>query len=240
MRLTARAQALNRPLSIGSLKDGGVYTFRVPPLVQTNLFFRVGWVDDVFIKIPSRRGLEGYKNFVRLAQSTSAARALEHAERFEELESTLERFSDLQQLVATPEMAHYLVVHKIQYERLRAELAVYIPSARFGALRSSRFLGKLEPVLFQERIPGTTLWEMFDFAGGQVLPRWRPSLPTISAQLSRLLDSCLLNHIDWNIHNFVFHDPDQRLFYVDLKPTTFVARDSNEHNLKGIREYFLV
>jgi hypothetical protein len=27
---------------------------------------------------------------------------------------------------------------------------------------------------------------------------------------------------------------------VDMKPTTFVARESNEHNLKGIREYFVV
>ena len=49
----------------------------------------------------------------------------------------------------------------------------------------------------------------------------------------------LLTHIDWNIQNFVFREADQRLFYVDLKPTTFVATHSNEHNLKGIREYFV-
>jgi hypothetical protein len=52
-------------------------------------------------------------------------------------------------------------------------------------------------------------------------------------------DSNLVNHVDWNIQNFVFREPDQRLFYVDLKPTTFVAIQSNEHNLKGIREYFV-
>ena len=69
--------------------------------------------------------------------------------------------------------------------------------------------------------------------------QWWPFLPAISAQLERLLDSRLLNHIDWNIKNFVFRESDERLFYVDMKPTTFVATHSNEHNLKGIREYFI-
>ncbi len=48
-----------------------------------------------------------------------------------------------------------------------------------------------------------------------------------------------LDHIDWNIQNFVFREKDARLFYVDMKPTTFVAKESNEQNLKGIRDYFV-
>ena len=58
-------------------------------------------------------------------------------------------------------------------------------------------------------------------------------------QLGNLLDSPLLAHIDWNIKNFVFRERDERLFYVDLKPTTFVAAGGNERNLKAIREYFV-
>jgi hypothetical protein len=38
----------------------------------------------------------------------------------------------------------------------------------------------------------------------------------------------------------VFDEAAGQLFYVDLKPTTFVARQSNEQNLDGIRRYFLV
>ena len=98
----------------------------------------------------------------------------------------------------------------------------------------------LEPALFQERVPGTTLWQMYDFAVLQVRPQWRPFLPAIAAQLSKLLDSGLVNHVDWNIQNFVFDEQKGRLFYVDLKPTILVARQSNEHNLQGIRDYFLV
>jgi hypothetical protein len=81
---------------------------------------------------------------------------------------------------------------------------------------------------------------MYDFGREEVLPRWKPFLPTISVQLSNLLDSALLKHIDWNIKNFVFNEPSGRLFYVDQKPTIFTADHGNEANLKGIREIFLV
>ena len=166
----------------------------------------------------------------------------EEGERFESLDSALAPFSSLGALIARDrEMAHYLAIHKLQYERLRRQSGLCIPQARFGMLRSARLrvLHRIEPVLFQERIPGTTLWDIFDFTALQVKARWQRHLPAISAQLSNLLDSRLLKHIDWNIQNFVFDERDERLFYVDLKPTTFVARSSNEHNLKGIREYFL-
>jgi hypothetical protein len=140
------------------------------------------------------------------------------------------------------ELAHYLAVHKLQYERLRKQAAVQIPEARFGALCSVRhkILRRFEPLMLQARIPGTTLWKMFDFSALRVLPAWRPFLPAISARLSELLTSPVVNHIDWNIQNFVFDETTESLFYVDLKPTTFISRASNEHNLKGIRDYFVV
>ena len=140
------------------------------------------------------------------------------------------------------EFAHYLAVHKVQYERLQTQTAVGIPRARFGLLRSTRLgiFRSYEPALFQERVPGTTLWDMFDFEALRVMTRWQPFVSAISAQLSLLLDSGLREHVDWNIKNFVFDEARRRLFYVDLKPTTFVAKQSNEHNLTGIRDYFIV
>ncbi len=58
----------------------------------------------------------------------------------------------------------------------------------------------------------------------RVLPRYQAFLPAISMQLCELLDAGLTNHIDWNIKNFVFDESEERLFYVDLKPTVFVAK----------------
>jgi hypothetical protein len=234
-------EALRRPLSIAAVRDGGVYALKLEPLPQTGLFLKVGRIDDVFVKMPSKQGLEDYRKYVRLGHSTSAdIRAIEDSERFEGLDSTLQRFPEFLQLgTANREVVHYLAVHRIQYERLQTIAAVNIPAARFALLRSGRLIRKLEPVFFQERVEGTTLWEMFDFSALEVTKRWWPFLPAISAQLVKLLDSDLLTHIDWNIQNFVFRETDQRLFYVDMKPTTFVATQSNEHNLKGIREYFV-
>jgi hypothetical protein len=234
-------EALHRPLSIDAIRHGGVYTLSLEPLPQTNLFLKVGCIDDVFVKMPSQKGLDDYRRDVRRAQRTSAdIRALEESERFEALDWTLQRFPEFSQLgTADREVVHYLAVHRIQYERLRTDVAVNVPAARFAVLRSGRLIRKLQPVFFQERVEGTTLWEMFDFSVLEVTRRWWPFLPTISTQLKRLLDSDLLPHIDWNIQNFVFRETDQRLFYVDMKPTIFVTTQSNEHNLNGIREYFV-
>jgi len=236
-----RAEALRRPLSIDAVRDGGVYSLTLGPLAQTGLFLEVGRIDDVFVKMPSQRGLEDFRQYVLLAQSTPAdIRALEDSERSEALAQTLHRFPEFLELGEVPrETVHYLAVHRLQYERLRVEAAVNVPAARFALLRSGKLFPKLAPVFFQEAIDGTTLWQMFDFSAQEVTKRWWPFLPAISAQLERLLDSPLLDHIDWNIQNFVFREKDERLFYVDMKPTTFVAKESNEQNLKGIRDYFV-
>jgi hypothetical protein len=133
-------------------------------------------------------------------------------------------------------------LYKIQYQRLLTQSAVAVPQAKFGAVkwRSLGIFYTFRPALFQRRISGTTLWDMYDFGREEILPRWRPFLPAISVQLSNLLDSALLKHIDWNIKNFVFNEPSGRLFYVDQKPTIFTADHGNQANLKGIREIFLV
>jgi len=239
-----KVQMLQHPLSINCFRDGGGYALPAPALTQTNLFMKVGWVDQLYIKVPSKRGLEDYRRFVKLAQrGLEDIRQLEEAERFERLTETLADLPDLAPLTSVgSELAHYVAIHKLQYERLTRQSAVKIPQARFGTIQRKGwgFFRSFEPALFQERITGTTLWSMFDFEGLAVMPRWRPFVSAIGAQLSNLLDSGLRDHIDWNIQNFVFDDAAGQLFYVDLKPTTFVAKQSNEQNLQGIRRYFLV
>jgi hypothetical protein len=239
-----RVEVLHHPLSIDCFRDGGGYALPDLPLTQTNLFMKVGWVDRLYLKVPSERGLEDYRKFVKLAQTgPEDVRQLEERERFELLPETLKTLPDLAPLTSIgSELAHYVAIHKLQYQRLQQQNAVRIPRARFGTLQRKgwAFFRSFEPALFQERICGTTLWSIFDFGALMVMPRWRPFASTISAQLSNLLDSGLRDHIDWNIKNFVFDEQAGQLFYVDLKPTTFVARQSNQQNLEGIRRYYLV
>ena len=202
-------------------------------------------MDELFIKVPSSYGLKDYRVFVEAPETLCKwnIRPLEAIERFDGWQSALDRFPSLKPLESLgPRTVHYLLLYKIQYERLLTQSAVVIPQAKFGAVRSRPFgiFHNFRPALFQRRIYGTTLWDMYDFGREEVLPRWKPFLPAISAQLSNLLDSALVKHIDWNIKNFVFNEPSGRLFYVDQKPTIFAADHGNEANLKGIREIFLV
>ena len=78
--------ALQHPLSIDCFRDGGGYAVQVPPLTQTNLFMKVGWVDELYIKVPSGTRA-GRLPEIRQA-GTERARghpAVEEAERFERL-----------------------------------------------------------------------------------------------------------------------------------------------------------
>lgn len=237
-----KVASLERPFSIDLVRDGGVYHMPDIPLVQTNLFLRTGCADNLYLKIPSERGIGDYRLFIRNADSNRAdIRGVEEAERFKNLDRTLSAFPDLKALTAiSSELAHYLAVHKLQYERLKTQSAVRIPRACYGVVCLTRFgiFRKFEPALFQERIQGTTLWNMFDFDALQVRPAWRHCISEISARLSALLASGLEQHIDWNIQNFIWDDSERELFYVDQKPSLLVAKHSNEYNLKGIRDHF--
>jgi hypothetical protein len=243
MLSVAGAERLGSPFSIGSVRDGGTYEIQGLSLVQTNLFLRIGRLDELFIKVPTERGIADYRELIqREERHPQDLRPLEERERFARLQLTLEAFPDLKSLIyADAESAHYLAVHKLQFERLRGQTAVEIPRARFGMLQSEEGgLFKIkQPALFQERVRGATLWSMFDFANERVRPRWQRFLPAISGQLAELLDAGLTQHIDWNIKNFVFDETEERLFYVDLKPSRFVAKESNDRNLKGIRDHFI-
>jgi len=240
-----KIESRQRTSSFASFADGGCYTFLPPPeLTKTNLFLKVARLDQVYLKLPSERGFGDYRQFIRLATSnTEDVRTLEENEKFSHLETTLRDFPALAPLTAiSSELAHYLVVHKLQHERLRSQHFVKIPEVRFGAMQFKGwgFLRSYEPAMFQEAIPGTTLWNMFDFDALALKPEWRPFARNISDRLSGLLASGLITHIDWNIQNFVFDKASSDLYYVDLKPTTFVARHSNERNLDGIRRYYLL
>jgi hypothetical protein len=240
-------------ITLDEVSDGGSYT--LPEGLsseQTNLFFTVARLGSLFVKIPTERGLGDYRTFIRDGQVTDAdIRPLEDAERFEALDRGLHNHAALRP-VARPgsrgqdsrEHAHYLLVHWLQYDRLRTSGLIGIPESRFALVARPGSGGRATrdqeiPANFQERIPGATLWDMFDFESESVRPAWKPFKATIATQLSALLDSALVNHIDWNIKNFVFHGAEQRLYYVDSKPSLYVARSSNDQNLSGIRTHFL-
>src|SRR5208283_2063934 len=119
--------------------------------------------------------------FLQLAQThPEDVRPLEDVERFDALDQTLEQFPALRRfLPLDPEIAHYLAVHNLQYRRIRNQTAIGIPLTAFGVARSARPFAKPRPAFFQQRVPGITLWEMFDFTTSQVKRQWLQHLPVI-------------------------------------------------------------
>lgn len=238
------AESLRRPLSIDVLHDGGIYSLAEAAFVQTNLFVEIARVDDLYIKIPSERGFADYRSFVRLGESSAVdIRVLEPEEQFEKLDELLQFHPEFRNLIGLgAEVVHYLMVHKLQYLRMQTQTALRIPRARFAVLDAAHSsVGSTRgPALFQERVRGTTLWNMFDSAERRIASPWQQHLPDISRRLSELLDSSLVNHIDWNIRNFIFQESTESLFYVDMKPTILLSKESNNQNLRGIRDYFIV
>lgn len=223
-------ELLTTAVAVEGIVDGGCY--RLPPNLlfeQTNLFFRIARAGGLYIKLPTDRGIDDYRILIRDAGVTeSDIRPLEDEER---RDPAVDR-----------EDAHYLTVHRRQYERLRAADSIGIPEARFARIQgeASGFSpGHSTPAIFQQRIPGATLWDMFDFDSLCLRPAWQPFKKIMASQLRAVIESALIDHVDWNIRNFVFHGAEQRLYYVDSKPAVYVARSSNEKNLSGIRAHFL-
>ena len=241
-----RVHSLRPPFTLEGIENGSIYSANGISPRPSNLFLEIASGGDLYIKIPSAYALRDLQAFVDAPESLGQwnIRQPIDAERFDRLDDALSvpAYTCLRRLESLPrEQIYYLVLFMMQYRRLRTQTAVGIPEARFGAIRLRRFglFHRDTPALFQQRIPGVTLWEMFDFEADRIRPEWVAGLTDVKPQLSALLYSPMAAHIDWNIKNFVLHATTKQLFYIDQKPTLFVAGHGNEHNLNGIRRHFL-
>src|SRR5262245_51932516 len=104
-----RAETLARPLSLDSVRDGGTYAVPALAAVRTNVFFRIARVDALYIKVPSREGLEEYRKVVKLGPPPSVdVRHPQDAEAFDQIARAVQErpsFSALEFL--GPELLHY-------------------------------------------------------------------------------------------------------------------------------------
>lgn len=226
---------LQSPLDIDQFRDGESYSVPGLNFVQTNLFFEIAFADGVVVKRPSQRGRDDFEKYVRNEQKDwDDVRGVEDPERFANLSSLCSRFPDIGRVAGASSLddAHYLLVHKLQHERLKGTDLLFVPTTRFVMLDSG-------PAIAQEKVTGTSLWQMYDHIEGVLQPRWKPLLPVLSQRLGGLLGSDLRDHLNWNIKNLIYDDSHQRLYYVDCTPSVLFARSANEHNIRGVREVFV-
>jgi hypothetical protein len=240
-------EQISRPSRVSSFQDGRIYEYPDASFTATHLFSLTAKVDDVILKLPSDFGWGEFVRFVRDGQTSP--RGVRTNER-------LERLSSYRELLAAhpgyssihdscgERVTHFILVHKLQYERLRQQSIVEIPESRFVVLRAMRkrlFFRSYDwiPTVAQQCVTGNSLWDMFDHDSQQLRSDCARYLPALAPRLSGLLASPLAHHINWNIDNFIYDTRGDRLHYVDSKPTTVIDAVIDERNRRYLREEFI-
>jgi hypothetical protein len=253
-----------RPLSVDRFRDGSCYALRSPRLRQTNVYLKVTELDQVFVKVPNEEARDYHRTLLFKGLPGPYAirepEGLELPERFSEALDQLPDFrtvlSDHQEYGISLDdetvnaIIHYLVVHRLHVDKLKHLGCIAIPEARFVVAKviqrkfSLLKLGFVEsaeitPAIIQQKVRGTSLWEIFDPITGSMHAEWYAHRRTISDLLRPLARSPESKYYDWNLQNFIFDDKTQILHYVDSKPTIFARKYENDRNLEGIKRCVL-
>ncbi len=249
------------PLAVSGFDNGGLYELPALRFRTNNIFLDVAAADAVYLKLLNRNAIGYHKEF--FWSDTRPPHPIRYAEGLElrsEFETALDAFPQLRLSPSpsslgvgnTPDelerLCHCLLLHKINQDRISGSSVVAVPQSRFVYFRRSmgRWFGWGAPTrllvagIVQERVEGTALWDMYSPRLGGVTSGWRHHLPDISSQLRAILDGPMCSHFDWNPQNFIYNPSERRAYYIDSKPTTFQGFGENEHNLRGIRMFFLV
>jgi hypothetical protein len=236
--------------SVESIRNGTLYQWPTTGIEESStLYSNVGCLDEVVIKLPSSHGFAEYNKYVvREETDKDAIRVNERIERFQNIEQLVARYPSLREARTTigDKKVHWLLLHMLQYERLRG--LIKIPETRFCFFCKKGFLFKsTHPGLVQQRVNGILMWDMIDHEVVHedaehepfVKQEYKSVIPQISSQLGPLVTASHSLHINWHIKNFIYDPKTNVLYYVDLKPSNIFGKWRNEQNIRNIRRDFL-
>jgi len=240
--------------SIDMVQDGRLYQWPASggeriPSVSDQPYSVVMHLDHVVAKLPSSYGYSEYEKYVvRDETDNDGIRGNESIEEFRNLDQLLARYDSFRdaRIAFGDKMVHWLLVQRLQYDRLKA--AIRIPETRYcffskrGLLYSSTL-----PGIIQKRVTGISLWDMINHEVVHadrerdpfVRQEYEPLVSHISSQLRPLATPAFSSHINWHIKNFIFDPETNVLYYLDLKPSSIFGRWRNEQNLRNIQRDFL-
>jgi hypothetical protein len=236
--------------SADRIQDGALYQWPSTGIQEcSTLYSTVAFLDQIVIKLPSSHGFDEYNKYVVKEQADNdAIRGNETIERFQNVDQLLARYPSCRQAQITigDKKTHWLLLHKLQYDRLKR--SIKIPETRFCFFSKKGFLfASVHPGLVQRRVTGISLWDMIDHEVWHedrehepfVRQEYESLIPQISAQLAPLATHDLFMHINWYIKNFIFDPKTNILYYLDLKPSNIFGKWRNDQNLREIRRDFL-
>lgn len=230
---------------ISSIADGSVYELSRLTFQTPNVFTSLAFTESLVVKLPTRAWKDDFALYVQRGESPLSGYPCVRLADAEErnVENLLAQFPDFRGIHAQNVIdAHFLLVHKLQYERLcrASKRTIRIPQSRFiiALKRTLLFFSTRSPAVIQERVAGTPLLEMVEDHVDAIIPKWQPFLPKINPRLHELLSSDLTNHLNWYIRNFIYDPKTDILWYVDPKPTCLFAGYGNERNIQGLHNVF--
>ena len=232
-------KALQKSTTIDTIVDGAIYKLPELDFFTPNIFSSIAFMDELIVKKPRKALLEDFRRLIKGWKSRGNVRPATSEEL--DISALLDKFPEFRwgQHQYT-EQAHFLMIHRLQYDRLKQANAICLPKSRFVFVCRSRFwfFDQIIPVVIQERIDGIPLLEMVEKHSNAIIPKWVKFLPKINLRLRELLTSDLKNHINWFIRNFVYNPQDDILWYIDSKPSCLFARIGNEQNIQGLHDIF--
>ena len=243
MPSTDTATSIEESTSISSLTDGETYELSGLEFSTPNVFTSLAFTHNLAVKLPTAAWIEDFRRYVTRGELGASVnpnvRLASEGER--NINQLLDKFPEFQSLHShRPGIAHFLMVHKLQYQRLRSGANIRIPQSSFGVAKQTRllFLKRFTPMVIQERVSGTPLLEMYDAENDNIRSQWLPFLPKINPILRDLIESDLGEHLNWFIRNFLYDTEGNVLFYVDPKPTCLFAKRGNDRNIQSLKEIF--
>ncbi len=241
----------SNPLLVREFENGSSYAFHGLHLTQTNMFFRIDRLNNLIVKAPTEIAKASHLDIFNGHYKTDMIRPLEGLEIPSNFSEALDKYPEFRRAVSNPSdmqlsiaddaikvLVHYLLIHRLHYERLKKTGHVLIPDTRFVIGRIDK---DYSPLILQDYVKGNSLWEMYDVAHGIMLPKWRKHRRAISDILTPLTRIPNSERFDWNIKNFIFDDKISAIYYVDSKamPMYFGA-SRNQANLDAVKRFVLL
>ncbi len=238
MSISSNPIALINELSnITDIKDGVTYELSKLKFQNTgNVFSQIAYTRSLVIKKPRYAWMRNFRYSVidPFYDGVRVANAMER-----NIVALLDEFPEFD-VIQNSKHAHFLMVHKLQYQRINETTNIQIPTSRFILVIGHSFLlkKKLYPVIVQEKVKGIPLIEMFNQNTESIKPQYIEFLPTINPILRDLMESRLRDQFNWYIGNFLYNPDTKVISYVDPKPSCLFSEAENEQNIQGLRKVF--
>jgi hypothetical protein len=252
MSETMTPASLPNSPSIADINDASLFHWPKSANWQTTSYSRILARDSVYVKAASSHGFTEYKKYVvHETRDSDAIRRNETVEKLANLSQLVGKYPAFEQFADQfgELQTHWLLIHRLQYDRLKENTSIALPDICFVFLSKPRLFRSpaIHPASVQSRISGICLFDMIDHTivlenrrtRSFVKDDYKPLLPSIKPQLAGLADSPMSDHINWFIKNFVFETDTDTLFYVDTKPSNIFGKWRNDQNLENIRRDFL-